>query len=63
MARVAVLARRDELGARMVREDVGGFAIGEAVLAIGDKVARYALHVVHLAKTAHRIFDEEETGR
>ena len=62
MARVAILARRFELWAWMVREDVGCLAIREAVLTIGYQMARYALHVVHLAKTAHRILDEEELG-
>ena len=62
MAGVAILARRFELWSRMVREDVSRFAIGEAVLTIGYQMARYALHVVHLAKTAHRVLDEEELG-
>ena len=60
MARVAILARRFELWAWMVREDVGCLAIREAVLTIGYQVARYALHVVHLSQAAHRIFDEEK---
>ena len=37
-------------------------AVGEAVLTVGYQVARYALHVVHLTQSAHRIFDEEEAG-
>lgn len=62
MARVAILAWRFEIWARMVRKDVGSLTIREAVLTIGYQVARYTLHVIHLTKTAHRILDEEEPG-
>ena len=34
-------------------------AVGEAVLAVGYQVARYAPHVVHLPQAAHRVLDEE----
>jgi hypothetical protein len=44
----------------MVREDVRCLAIVEAVLTIGYQVSRYALHVVHLSQTAHRVLDEEK---
>ena len=62
MAGVAVPARRQELRLRVVRPDVGGLAVGEAVLTVGYQVARYALHVVHLTQAAHRVLDEEEAG-
>ena len=62
MAGVAVPARRQELGLRVVGPDVGGLAVGEAVLTVGYQVARYALHVVHLTQAAHRVLDEEEAG-
>ena len=60
MAGVAILARRFELWSRMVGEDVSRLAIGEAVLTIGYQVSRYALHVVHLPQTSHRVLDEEK---
>ena len=60
MAGITVLARRFELWARMVREDVSRLAIGEAVLTIGYQVSRYALHIVHLPQTSHRVLYKEK---
>ncbi len=60
MAWVSVLARRFELGARVICKNIGSFTIGESILAIGDQMLRYALHVVHAAQPTHRILNEEE---